>query len=728
MIGAIKTFPKIFHLDSTLLYNLQHIPRYFLRPIRLFKSYDPADFRPDLIAGLTVGVVILPQVIAFALIAELPPEMGLYTAIIGGAVGALWGSCKQIQTGPANTISLLILSILLPIAAPGTPNFLAAAGMMAVMVGFFQLSMGLARLGMLVNFVSHSVVVGFSSGAGVLIAINEFRHLLGLQFQSRGVTDTVYNISTHLLEPHWPTMLLGLSAIVLLVLLRKLYPKLPGSLISMSVASLIVFFFSLDQAGVSVIGQLPSGLPPLADLPLFDLNFIARLSTGALAVGAISLVQTSAVGRSIAAQTGQRLDNNQEFVGQGLANIACGLFSGYSCAGSFSSSAVNFKAGSRTPLSSIVASTFILVAIFTLAPLAAFLPRAAVAGALTVTAYNMIDRAEITRILRGAPGDALIMVVTFLGTLFLHLEFAVLLGILLSFALYIMKTSVPQVFSVLPDANFRHFIQQQSHQKLCPQLGILKISGDLYFGAVSHIEEAIHQHLTDHPNQRFLLFRMHGVNQCDFSGIHMLETIRHACQERGGDIYFMKLQQPVLALMKSTGFYNQLGPGHFLEEEVAISYLFHKILDPVVCIYECPNRAFIECQNLPKRNYPIHLDIPGYTPNGDIGNITNIGAISPHELRQKLRGDHPPIVIDVRERREFKRGHIPQAQLIPLPKIISDPLTLPRDQEIVLVCRSGRRSVRAACSLQHKGCHHITILQGGMLAWETAGLLEAIDQ
>lgn len=726
MIDAIKTFPKYFQFDGMLIHNLQHIPTYFSRPVRLFKTYDPADFRPDLIAGLTVGVVILPQVIAFALIAELPPAMGLYTAIIGGIVGGLWGSCKQIQTGPANTISLLILSILLPIAAPGTPNFLAAAGMMAVMVGLFQLTMGLARLGMLVNFVSHSVVVGFSSGAGVLIAINEFRHLLGLQFQSSNVIDTIYNIFIHLLKPHWPTMLLGIGAIILLVLLRKLYPKLPGSLISMSIASLIVFFLSLDQAGVSVIGQLPTGLPPLADLPLFDLNFIARLSTGALAVGAISLVQTSAVGRSIAAQTSQRLDNNQEFVGQGLANIACGLFSGYSCAGSFSSSAVNFKAGSRTPLSSIVASTFILIAIFTLAPMAAFLPRAAVAGALTVTAYNMIDRAEITRILRGAPGDALIMVVTFLGTLFLHIEFAVLLGILLSFALYIMKTSVPMVFPVLPDANFKHFIQQLPNQRACPQLGILKISGDLYFGAVSHIEEAIHRHLTNNPRQRFLLFRMHGVNQCDFSGIHVLETIRHACQERGGDIYFMKVQHPVLAVMKSTGFYNQLGPGHFLEEEIAIGYLFHKILDPVICIYECPNRAFVECQNLPKRNYPIQLDIPDYKSNGDISIIADIGNISPHELRRKLLGDHPPLVIDVRERREFKRGHIPQAQLIPLPKIISDPPALPQDQEIVLVCRTGRRSVRAACSL-HKDYHNIAILQGGMLAWETAGLLEAID-
>jgi SulP family sulfate permease len=722
MFDAIKLSPKGLHLDGSLVESIKHIPEYFVRPVRLFRTYERGDLRFDLMAGLTVGVVLLPQAIAFALIAELPPEMGLYTTIIGAIVGGFWGSGRQIQTGPANTISLLVLSVLLPIAAPGSQTFIIAAGLMAVMVGVFQLIMGLARLGVLVNFVSHSVVVGFSSGAGVLIVINQLRYLLGLQFRSDNVLEEIRETISHLLQTHWPTAVLGVGVIVLIVLLRRFKPKLPGTLISMSIASMVVFLFGLDRAGVNVIGQLPANLPPLADLPFLDLNFIARLSTGALAVGAIGLVQTSAIARSIASQTGQRLDNNQEFVGQGLANIACGLFSGYACAGSFSSSAVNFKAGARSPVSQLFASMFILAAMFVLAPLTAFLPRAALAGALMVTAYGMIDRKEIGRIWRGARGDALIMVATFLGTLLLHIEFAVLLGILLSFALYIMKTSVPRVYSVLPDEDFKHFVQQQPQQPACPQLGILKISGDLYFGAASHVEEAIHQHLIDHPRQRFLLFRMHGVNQCDFSGIHMMEAVRHSCQERGGDIYFMKVQQPVLDFMKSTGFYEQVGADHFLAEERAISYLFHKILDPVVCIYECSNRAFIECQNLPKRNYPLEIKSPAYMSNG------NVGYISPQQLRQKLQTDKPPVVIDVRERREFRRGHIPQAQLIPLPQMISEPPDLSNNQEVVLVCRTGRRSLRAACAIQNKGYQgHMTILEGGMLAWETAGLLEAVE-
>jgi SulP family sulfate permease len=234
------------------------------------------------------------------------------------------------------------------------------------------------------------------------------------------------------------------------------------------------------------------------------------------------------------------------------------------------------------------------------------------------------------------------MLATFLGTLFLHIEFAVLLGILLSFARYVMKTSVPRVYTVVPDKNYKHFVQQQSDQPSCPQLGIIKISGDLYFGAVSHVEEAIYQLLSDQPTQRFLLLRMQGVNQCDFSGIHMLEAVEHACRDRGGDLFFMKLQKPVHRFMKSTGFYDQLGADRFLSEDEAIDHLFYKILDPAVCIYECPVRVFAECQNLPKRTYP--LDIPLYT---DIS-PDSIADISPQELRQKLfDGQSPPtLVID----------------------------------------------------------------------------------
>lgn len=709
--------------------NLEAILHYLSRPARLVRSYERGDLPADLMAGLTVAVVLLPQAIAFALIVELPPAMGVYAAIAGGLIGAAWGSSNQVHTGPTNAISLLVFSTLLTVAAPGTGDFIIAAGLIAVMAGIFQLVMGLARLGALVNFVSHSVVVGFATGAAVLIIINQLRHLLGLTLDAHGVMGTLAGIAGQWSETHLYTASLGVGVILLIWVLKRVNPRLPGALMGMIVASLVVYIFRLDQQGVVVIGELPRSLPPLADLPLFNLDSLARLSTGALAVGAIGLVETAAISRTFATQTGQRLDSNQEFVGQGLSNIAAGFFSGFPVAGSFSRSAVNFDAKARTPFAAIFSILFFLAAVFLLAPLAAFLPRAALAGVLIVIALGMIDYREIVRIWQGTRDDAAIMAVTLLGTLFLHIEFAVLAGILLSFAFYIMKTSVPKVYSVLPDDNFDHFVPRKDKPP-CPQLGILDILGDLYFGAVHHVEEEVRRHAQNHPEQRFLLIRMHNVQLCDISGVQMLENVRRIYQERGGDLFLVKVRAPVMQTVKRCGLYDELGPDNFLDGDDAVSYLFYRILDPAVCIYECEVRAFKECQNLPKQIFPVEVSTRA-------GIETEPAPlISVEDLWRRLRTGNGqsraaeelrPLVVDVREPREFHQGHIPGAELLPLPELLSGDFELPRDRLIVLVCRGGRRSQRAAAILQRHGYKQVMALQGGMLAWEAAALLEAVD-
>jgi SulP family sulfate permease len=314
------------------------------------------------------------------------------------------------------------------------------------------------------------------------------------------------------------------------------------------------------------------------------------------------------------------------------------------------------------------------------------------------------------------------MVITFLATLMLHLEFAVLIGILSSFAVYIMKTSVPEVKPVLPDKDFRHFTSQPD-RSACPQVAILDIFGDLYFGAVSHIEKAISEHLTARPEQRFLLLRMHSVDQCDFSGIHALEAIVRGFRDQGGDVFMVRVHDAILDLMESTEFYDYLGEDHFLTEEEAIPYLFHKILDPAICIYECDVRIFKECQNLPKQTYAAELSCHTDIPASSVANI------SPRDLWEQLCASPSPlVVIDIREPREYEGGHIPQAELIPLPMLLSDPAALPQGVPVILVCRGGRRSTRAACTLQGMGYDNVGVLQGGMLAWEAANLLEAVDE
>lgn len=693
---------------------------YLTRPIQILKTYRRADLGADLLAGVTVGVILLPQAIAFAVLANLPPAMGLYAAGIGAIIGALWGSSNQIHTGPVNTTSLLVASVLLALAPAGGPRYVLAAGLLAVMVGVFQLVLGSARLGMLVNFVAYSVITGFSTGSGILILAGQLRPLLGLPSASGdNFLQGLFHLVMQLPATHLPTAVIGFGTIALIWLIGRINRKLPGILISLVIAAGLVYLLGWQRVGVRVIGSLPRGLPPPANLTFFDLNLLIQLSTGALAVGALGLIQTAAVSRSISAATRQKPDSNQEFVGQGLANIAAGLFSGFPVSASFSRSVFNLQNGARTSLAALFSGIFVLVALLTLAPLAALLPLGAVAGVLILTSFAMIDLKTIRLLWRGSREESLIMVVTLLGTLFLRLDFAVLTGILLSFAIYIKNKSIPRVLAVVPDENYRHMTYQPG-KPFCPQLAVFDILGDLYFGAVNHIEERIKRHIAQNPTQKYLLLRMQNVDNCDISGIQLLESIVEAYREKGGDIYMLRVQEGVQNLMNATGFDKVLGADHFLNADEAIHHIFYRVLDPAICIYECNVRVFRECQTLARPENMLKLPPIQVSPAA-------IAAIEPRELWKEMHAAHPPVVVDVREPREYRQGHIPQADLLPLPKLFEDASRLPRDQPLVLACRSGRRSLRAAQFLYDQGYRNVSILSGGLMAWEAAGLLEAIE-
>lgn len=704
-----------------MLAALKRTPILLLRPYIIIRGYRRENLIPDLVSGLTVAVVLLPQALVFSLLAGLPPERGLYAAVAGAIAGALWGASNHLHTGPTNTASILVLSTLAPIVIPGSAEYAAAAGVLAVLSGAARVALGLARLGILVNYVSDSVIVGFTAGAGVLIFVGELRHLLRLgALSSPGIVETLVNVASNLPRAHLPSLALGVLTMVLIIALRYVSPRLPGSLIAIAVASALVALAGPQVLDVQTLGSLPGGLPPLASLPLFDLGLAGDLATGALAVAAIGLVEATSIARSIAVQSGQRLNTNQEFVGQGMANIAAGLFSGYPCSGSFNRSALNYESGARTPLAAAFSGVVVLAAMLFLGPLVAFLPRAALAGMLVLAAWGMIDRRQMLRIWRGARGDAAIMIVTLLATLFLPLPFAVLAGILMSFAYYIMKTSTPQVRAVVPDDEFRH-LEYQPQKPQCPQLGVLDVHGDLYFGAVGHVEDAIRNHRAAHPTQRFLLLRLQRVELIDISGIRMLESVLRFYREAGGDLFLSRVNEPVLRVMQDSGFIQRLGADHLLDEDNAIEYLFYKVLDPAICIYESGVRVFRECQNLPRPDYAVSIPLTPVNP-------AEVREIAPRWLWERLREPAPPLVVDVREPREYAAGHIPQARLIPLPKLLAQPPEdLPRDRSIVLVCRSGRRSARAAAALRAQGYEDIAIVRGGMLGWEAANLLEAVD-
>ncbi len=690
------------------------------RPYDLLRTYRRADLLPDIIAGATVGIVLLPQALAFPLLAGLPPTVGLFAAVVAPLIAALWGSSAHLQTGPTNTASILTLSALLPVAALGTPEYLAAAGLLAVLSGLIRLAFGLARLGVLINFVSSAVAVGFTAGAGILIIANQLGMLLRIAVGNNpSLFGTLAEVGAALGTTHLPSLAVGITTVLVILATQRLAPRVPALLVGIVATGVGVWLLGLEAQGVQVLGELPAGLPPLAALPFGDLALVGSLANGALAIAVIGLVEASSIARSIAGHSEQRLDSNQEFVGQGLANIAAGLFSGYACSGSFNRSALSYRAGGRTALTAVFSAIFVLLATLLLAPLTAHLPRAALAGALILTAWGMVDRKSIRQLWRSARGDATIMSITLVLTLLLPLQFAVLAGVLMSLGYYILQTSAPQVRVVLPDAQYKHWVPA-SERLPCPELGVIEVLGNLYFGAVNHVEEAIRRHADAHPTQRFLLIRMENVLHIDSSGVQMLETLVRLYRARRGQVYLTQVRAPVRAFLRSTGFLQTLGEANVLETDAAIGYLFNHVIDPAICIYECEVRAFRECQNLPKRLLP-----------GVMQTVVESGPppvmVAARDLYSALRSANPPVVLDVREPREFARGHIPQARSLPLLDVLAGAPDLLQNQDIVLACRSGRRSARAASALRSHGFTELRVLAGGMLAWEADHLLEAVD-
>jgi len=695
---------------------------FFLRPAKVLKGYTGADLRPDILAGLTIAVVLLPQAIAYAMIAELPPQMGLYAAIVAAMVGALWGSSRHLHTGPTNATSLLVLASLLSVATPGSGEFLVAAGYMSILVGVLKMSMGLLRWGVLVNFVADSVVLGFTAGAGILISFNQLRHLLRLDIPSNPrLGETVKDLLIHGDETHLISLGLGVGAIVLIILCRRIRPTLPAALLAMVATAAVTAIFRLDEQGVEVLGAIPRSLPPLADLPILDFDLIWKLTPGAVAVTAIGLVEAVSIARTVAAQSGQRLDSNQEFVGQGLASIATGFLSGYAVSGSFTRTIVNYNSGGRTHMASVFSGVWLMLAVLLLAPLTAYLPRAALAGVLLVTAWGMFDYREMRRVLRSSKGDSSILVATFAATIFLPLEFAVLAGMLVSFARYLIKSSTPGVNPVVPDENFRHFIRARD-EIVCPQLGVIEIEGSLYFGAVHHVEEALRANQDANPSQQYLLLRMHMVDHCDVSGIHMLESVVKRYRKRGGDVFLEGVRPAVMHMVGLYGFDRMIGAENILDIDNAISFLFHKVLHPGFCCYSCKERVFGECQALPK--YTDQPRLPG------VGETMShvIEELAPSEVK-KLMEDNASgvVVIDVGEPAEYRNWHIHSSFSLPLRRLTAEGVGLPKESPLVFVSRVGRRGALAVHIMQDLGYTRTFNLKGGMLAWEAAGYPIAVE-
>jgi SulP family sulfate permease len=422
---------------------------------------DRTTLRADATAGLSGALIVLPQGIAYAAIAGLPPEYGLYCAIGPAIVAALFGSSWHLVSGPTAAISIVVFSALSPLAAPGSPEYVALALTLGLLVGMIQLALGIVRLGRLTDLISHSVVVGFTTGAAFLIVASQLKHFFGLQLESTsGFFPTLYATVQSLGELSPAVTTVGLVTLFTCLASRRWLRRLPHMVIAMVAGSVVAFLLpSLaeilpalgDDDPIALVGALPAALPP-PSLPSFSLGDWNRLGGSAIAIAVLGLTEAVAIARAVALRSGQVIEGNQEFIGQGLSNIAGSFLSGYPSSGSFTRSGVNYEAGAQTPLAAVFASVILIGILFFIAPVVAYLPIAAMAGVLFVVARGLVDTREIRRIVadaidRGAPGvqraqrdEAAVFVVTFCATLLIALEFAVFTGIALSLILRALRT------------------------------------------------------------------------------------------------------------------------------------------------------------------------------------------------------------------------------------------------------------------------------------------------
>ncbi len=573
--------------------------------------------RADLVAGLLGAVLVLPQGIAFATLAGMPPEYGLYTAIVPCIIAALFGSSWHVMSGPTNANSLALFAMLSPLAVPFGPEYVQLALAVTVMVGLMQWLIGALRLGTLANFISPSVLFGFTSGAALLIALHALPATLGLDVGGSALA------VLRGLWAQWPQLqpaavAVGLLTLATTLLVRRLAPRWPAMLIGLAVGTGMPWIASLQVglapwvADLAEVGQVPAPWPRL-DVPQVPWSAVPELMGLALSLTIVALGQSISIAKAVAARSGQRIDANREFRGQGLSNIVGGFFSSYVSCGSLNRSMPNLEAGARTPLAAVFSALLLLLLTAASAPVLARIPLAAVSALLLLVAASLLDPGRWRELARLSRQELAIALATLVATLSIRLELAIVLGTLLSLLAFLYRTARPAMrsmgfdstaperqFVVIDDEGGEEITRTPHGQRLpeCPQLKLLRMEGEVYFGAVPHVADKL-QALRSQPHpQKHLLVMGKSMNFIDLAGAELWEAELNARRAMGGDLYFHRPRPEVLQMWETTGFVRLLGPEHqFPDKRIAIATIFPR-LDPDIC-RQCRARIFWECQSVP---------------------------------------------------------------------------------------------------------------------------------
>ncbi len=562
-------------------------------PILTWLPLSKKYWKDDLIAGITGTIIVIPQAVAFAMIAGMPPIYGFYTAMLTPVIAALFGSSYHLVSGPTTTSSIVLYGIVSKFITPDNDieAFVSLAILLSFMAGVIKLFMGIARMGKLVNFVSNSVIIGFSAGAGVLIAFKQLKHIFGIKVpQGSSFYEIVAYIISHIQETNWYAFGVALLTFSTALIVRKI-KKISRlyMLFAMILGSLFALWLSKYTGTIQTVGEIPSNLPPFRT-PAFDLGNMKMLTSGAIILATLGLVEAAAISRSIALHTHQKLNTNQEFISQGISNTISSFFSCYTSSASFTRSSINYQAGAKTPMSALISAFGLMLVVLLFAKYAAFLPKPAMGGIILLVGYNLIDFGHIKQIINSSKRELIVLAATFLGTLFLDLQVALVVGVFLSLFFYLERTSKPNIAELGLDKDSRLVNKIRNKEvKECSNLKIIRIDGSIYFGSIEGISDYFTELYESNKVQHVLVIA-DGINFIDLAGSEWLMHEVLKWQKNRGGIYFSGMKIVSQDVLKKGGFLKKMGYDNFFtDKKTAIKKIHHKFDVP------CKIKAFEEC-------------------------------------------------------------------------------------------------------------------------------------
>lgn len=540
--------------------------RQFLPILEWLPKYTKEQFKGDLPAGLTAGILLIPQSIAFAMIAGVPTIYGLYASTVTMFLYAIFGTSRQLSVGPVSIISLLTFTGVSMLATPQTADYVSLTILLALLVGIIQLVIGLFRLGFLVNFLSHPVVSGFTSASAIIIGLGQLKHLLGINIEKN---DSVFHILLESIQQagaiNWIAFGIGFSGILLIIILKRINKSIPSPLVAVLYGILLVWGFGWGEQ-VNIVGEVPGGLPSFL-LPDLQMENIRALLPVALAISIVSFTESIAVAKAMQARhKDYQISPNQELVALGITNIGGSMFQSFPTTGGFSRTAVNDQAGAKTQMASIITATLIVITLLFLTPLFYFLPKSIVASVIMVAVYGLIDFKEARHLWRTDHGDFAMLMITFLATLFIGVEEGIALGVILSLGLMIFRTTRPHMAALgrIPDTDFYKNITRFDNLEDRPDLLIVRFDAQLYFANIAYFKDTMDKLVAKKGDAlKGVIINAESINRIDSSGMHMLEDLHREYSLKNIDIYFTNVIGPVRDMMTRAGLSDKFGRQHF---------------------------------------------------------------------------------------------------------------------------------------------------------------------